>query len=295
MGAESKGLSRFSRGLCAWSHEPPLSPLQCVRDASGTVVEIIAELAPLPPDGKRPKGNVHWVPENAVPVEVRRVGPPWPHSLAPLASGERHPFFVHFGFRLVSLIGFHHFLLLSLPRPLSPNQARLYGHLFKVPFVSSNWEAELNHESEVVVTGALADPSILVEGVAPRPETHFQFERVGVFVVDKDSAALGRIVVNRTTPLKVAKAVQASKSDKDVEKEAKRKADQAAALELKKAMANVSPQEMFKIGDEAKKYSAWDEDGVPTHDAEGKEVSKNLRKSLKKDWEKQKKVFEKAK
>lgn len=103
----------------------------------------------MPPDGKRPKGNIHWVPENALPVEVR-----------------------------------------------------LYNHLFTVPFVTDNWENEVNPTSEVIVETALVDPSVMNQGVYPSPETHFQFERVGVFVVDKDSKN-GKLVVNRTVPLKV--------------------------------------------------------------------------------------------
>lgn len=105
----------------------------------------------MPPDGKRPKGNIHWVPENAIPIEVR-----------------------------------------------------LYNHLFTVPFVTTNWQNEINQESEIIMRNALVDPSILIgNNQNPSPETHFQFERVGVFVVDKDSMKDGKLVVNRTVPLKV--------------------------------------------------------------------------------------------
>jgi glutaminyl-tRNA synthetase len=121
------------------------------RNSEGAVVEIEASFAPLPPDEKRPRGNIHWVPEHSLPAEVR-----------------------------------------------------LYDHLFTVPFVTSNWEKELNHKSEVIVKSALVDPSILSSsGAIPVPETHFQFERVGVFVVDRDSAAEGKLIFNRTVPLKV--------------------------------------------------------------------------------------------
>lgn len=39
-------------------------------------------------------------------------------------------------------------------------------------------------------------------------------------------------------------------------------------------------------------YSAFDSNGVPTHDASGNELSKSTMKKLHKDWEKQKKLFE---
>jgi len=212
-----------------------------IRDHSGVVVEIAASFARVPPDGKRPRGNIHWVPQHAIPAEVR-----------------------------------------------------LYDHLFTVPFVTSNWEKELNHESEVIVRSALVDPSILSSaGVMPMPETHFQFERVGVFVIDKDCAMEGRLILNRTVPLKVSKAMQqkAGKSTEDLEKEAKRRADQASAVEA----SNMDPSEMFKTGEEGKKYSKWDDAGVPTHDVSGAELTKSAMKKLKKDYDKQKKKFDKRK
>jgi len=243
---------------------------EVVRDpASGSVVEVKGVLAPAPPDGKRPKGNLHWVPSgSAVPLEVR-----------------------------------------------------LYGHLFTVPFPTANWEQELNKDSLVVCEDALVDPSILGEGGAlPAPETHFQFERVGVFVVDKGSGCTEdcgggggggegggsrRLVMNRTVALKVSKAAaeaaaggatSTSNPPEALAKEAKRKADQAAALAAKLALEAVDPKDMFKRrgSEHFGKYSAFDEDGVPTHDAEGEPLPKSQVKKLKKDWVKQKKNFEKA-
>ena len=55
---------------------------------------------------------------------------------------------------------------------------------------------------------------------------------------------------------------------------------------------NIDPREMFKSQTDL--YSKFDEDGVPTHDANGQEISKSGYKKLKKDWEKQKKLFESA-
>lgn len=39
-------------------------------------------------------------------------------------------------------------------------------------------------------------------------------------------------------------------------------------------------------------YSAWDEDGIPTKDKDGEEITKSRRKKLTKDWERQKKLHE---
>ena len=39
-------------------------------------------------------------------------------------------------------------------------------------------------------------------------------------------------------------------------------------------------------------YSQFDAEGIPTHDAAGEPMSKSGYKKLKKDWEKQKKLYE---
>ena len=45
---------------------------------------------------------------------------------------------------------------------------------------------------------------------------------------------------------------------------------------------------------EVDKYSDFDEDGIPIKDANGEPIAKSAWKKLKKDWEKQKKLFEKS-
>ncbi|KAF2725218.1 hypothetical protein K431DRAFT_281174 [Polychaeton citri CBS 116435] len=71
---------------------------------------------------------------------------------------------------------------------------------------------------------------------------------------------------------------------------AKEKARLAKAAEEKKKLeqGKLSHLEMFRTSE----YSAWDEGGLPTKDAEGKEVAKARGKKLKKDWERQRKLHE---
>jgi len=52
----------------------------------------------------------------------------------------------------------------------------------------------------------------------------------------------------------------------------------------------VSPLEMFRTQTDL--FSQFDEEGMPTHDAAGEKISKSAYKKLRKDWEKQKKLFE---
>jgi cysteinyl-tRNA synthetase len=54
------------------------------------------------------------------------------------------------------------------------------------------------------------------------------------------------------------------------------------------AQAKIDPKDMFKT----EEYSTWDADGVPTKDAKGEEVTKGKSKKLRKEWEKQKKLYE---
>ena len=72
---------------------------------------------------------------------------------------------------------------------------------------------------------------------------------------------------------------------------AERKAESQAGIEAKRKekleKGRMPPQEMFKSD-----YTRWDEDGIPTHDQKGEEISKNAIKKLKKAWEQQQKLHE---
>lgn len=82
---------------------------------------------------------------------------------------------------------------------------------------------------------------------------------------------------------KVAREAEKAKK-KEEARLAKEKADQEA-----REKAKVPPEDLFK-NDE--RYSAWDEQGIPTKLKDGNEVPKSQLKNLKKAWEKQKKIHE---
>jgi len=65
---------------------------------------------------------------------------------------------------------------------------------------------------------------------------------------------------------------------------------QTPTLAEKMERCRMNPRDMFLKYVEL--YSAFDADGIPTHDASGCEISKSCAKKLKKDWEKQKKLYE---
>jgi len=81
-------------------------------------------------------------------------------------------------------------------------EVRLYDRLFSIenPALAppdSDWRDFLNPDSLRVLTGAKVEPSL----AAASPGARYQFERIGYFCVDPDSAS-GRLVFNRTVSLK---------------------------------------------------------------------------------------------
>jgi glutaminyl-tRNA synthetase len=76
-------------------------------------------------------------------------------------------------------------------------QARLYDRLFTVPDPGDDFKARLNPASLEVVTGAVVEPGL----AGARPGDRVQFERLGYFCVDPDSAP-DRPVFNRTVTLR---------------------------------------------------------------------------------------------
>ncbi len=89
----------------------------------------------------------------------------------------------------------------SAPHAISA-EIRLYDKLFSKADPGDFEEGQsflsnLNPNSLEILSGARLEPSL----AGARVEEHFQFERVGYFCVDPDSAP-GRLVFNRTLPLK---------------------------------------------------------------------------------------------
>jgi cysteinyl-tRNA synthetase len=67
---------------------------------------------------------------------------------------------------------------------------------------------------------------------------------------------------------------------------------QKRLLELEKG--RLAPEDMFKPPAVAEgTYGSWDASGIPLTDGEGKELSKNQAKSVRKNWEQQKQRHEK--
>lgn len=77
------------------------------------------------------------------------------------------------------------------------------------------------------------------------------------------------------------------KKKRQEKEEAKKKQENEKAAKL--AKAQVPPSEMFK--NETDKYSAFDEQGIPTHDKDGEPISAKQIKKLKKLYQQQEKLY----
>jgi cysteinyl-tRNA synthetase len=82
------------------------------------------------------------------------------------------------------------------------------------------------------------------------------------------------------------KAAQAAEKARKKEEArlAKLKADEEA-----REKAKVAPEDMFKSDE---RYSAWDDQGLPTKLKDGSDVPKSQQKTLKKQWDRQKRAHD---
>jgi len=87
----------------------------------------------------------------------------------------------------------------------------------------------------------------------------------------------------------LAKAVEQKKKAEQIKLETKLKLQQQEQERL--AKAKIPPSEWFKSMTD--KFSAFDETGFPTKDAEGKEITKSAVKNLRKEFDNQAKVHQK--
>nr|POE87546.1 cysteine--trna ligase [Quercus suber] len=109
---------------------------------------------------------------------------------------------------------------------------------------------------------------------------------LGIYLEDRDNQpALVRPLSASLRAERIDReAVAASRSAAKAKAAAEKEAADRERLEKGK----MSPLDMFRTSE----FSAWDEGGLPTKDAEGKEVAKSRMKKLKKDWERQHKAHE---
>ncbi|XP_053473133.1 cysteine--tRNA ligase, cytoplasmic isoform X2 [Ictalurus furcatus] len=111
---------------------------------------------------------------------------------------------------------------------------------------------------------------------------------LGVRLEDHEGLHTVVKLVDRETLLKEREEKKKLEEEKRKKKEeaARKKQEQEVA---KLAKMKIPPSEMFRS--ETDKYSSFDDTGFPTHDAEGKELSKGQTKKLRKLYEAQEKLY----
>ncbi|VDN04473.1 unnamed protein product [Thelazia callipaeda] len=108
---------------------------------------------------------------------------------------------------------------------------------------------------------------------------------LGVRLEDRTSETCIKIV-GKETLMREQQQKEAIGAAKEKEKQRKK-----YEAERKEAIKRIPPWELFKRGEEAKKYSEYDEKGIPISFANGEEISKKLRKKLEKLYEIQQKNY----
>jgi glutaminyl-tRNA synthetase len=177
-----------------------------------------------------------------------------------------------------------------------PCEVRVYDHLFVVPEPSDLWEDEINPCSEVVHGSAIVDPSVADVVDAKKIDkwtstVGLQFERFGYFCVDSDTTfdpdtMQGTLVFNRTVSLKEEVLKKKLSAEEEAVIEARREQAKKGLQEKEKRM-QIEPVDLFRLGEEyVGKYSRYNAEGIPTHDADGVEVTKSMMKKLVKEQQK---------
>jgi cysteinyl-tRNA synthetase len=105
----------------------------------------------------------------------------------------------------------------------------------------------------------------------------------------------GKLVFNRTVSLKEDKGVK-KVNVAEAEQKRKRVEQQRTAAASRDIMMTIEPKDLFKLAPEyLGKYSKFDDVGIPTHLADGTELTKSAKKKLGKDLAKHAKKFAKCK
>lgn len=109
---------------------------------------------------------------------------------------------------------------------------------------------------------------------------------LGIYLEDRDG--LHALVRPVDAELRLAREQKEEREQAKKEAKVKREGEEKEKAAKRLEMGKVSEKDIFRT----EAYSAWDEEGLPTKDAEGAELPKARMKKLKKEWAQQKKLHE---
>ncbi|KAF2705759.1 hypothetical protein K504DRAFT_448217 [Pleomassaria siparia CBS 279.74] len=109
---------------------------------------------------------------------------------------------------------------------------------------------------------------------------------LGIYLEDRENAP----AMVRPVDVELRSARTQKESIARQKREAKEKRDKEEAEKKAKLaeQAKIDHKTMFRTAE----FSEWNDDGLPTKDAEGKEIAKSRTKKMAKEWEKQKKLHD---
>ncbi|XP_017756900.1 PREDICTED: cysteine--tRNA ligase, cytoplasmic [Eufriesea mexicana] len=166
--------------------------------------------------------------------------------------------------------------------PVDSNTANLNVEEVVMPYleVLANFREKVrNYAKTLEASSILNECDTLRDDILPN---------IGVRLEDSNEEVCKIKLVNREELLKEKECKMQMELEKTLEKE-KKKVEAAAAAALKEAQKKIPPSEMFKL--EETKYSQFDSKGLPTHDINGKEISKGQMKKLQKLQQAQEKRY----
>jgi cysteinyl-tRNA synthetase len=132
-----------------------------------------------------------------------------------------------------------------------------------------------------------APPKAVLELCDQLRDTHLW--NLGIYLEDRDPP-LPALVRPVDRFLRNTRAAREAAAAEKAEAKRRREEEEAAKKKALDEKASRSHEDMFRGDPE---FSEWDAEGIPTKDAEGKEVAKSRRKKLVKEWERQKALHEK--
>lgn len=149
--------------------------------------------------------------------------------------------------------------------------------------------SKLRDELRRIAPTAAADAKKSILALSDRIRD-FDLTNLGVYLDDRpDEPSLIKFIpTSELIAAREEKAAQAA-AKAQAKEEARLARERAEAERWEKA--KVKPEEMYKTGEAAEKYSEWDGEGMPTKLKDGNEVPKSQLKKLKKDHDRQKKVY----
>jgi glutaminyl-tRNA synthetase len=132
-----------------------------------------------------------------------------------------------------------------------PCEVRLYDRLFTVPDpeadAAGDFIRHLNPDSLVVLHDARIEPSVAGDAAG----THYQFERLGYFVSDREDSKPGALVFNRTVTLRDTWARIAGKETESAGRPQRRRPAASAAADTRSTPASPAPGAELVVRDDA--------------------------------------------